>query len=340
MFIDNNCEVITQDGWKKINDINNQDKIFGLNKDLQTGGFSDVVDAGVRREKKLGFNLLGRRADVNLACDQPFLFYNQRMEIQINLPNYILDGKINYGLMNSPVKPVINNNELTDEELFRISFQADGSIIYYQPTNGKKYKQSGTYELSKERKMKRLEHILNKNNIRYAKVPVKTKVQHTQLYKYLVIPTNKELLTKTFKDWVNLTNYNQSLAKDFIEEAMQWDGTDNRERGRNSLAWVNTDFDNVEIIHMLGIMAGYRVIRSVTKFDNHWLDCYRLHMIEGVQTGLTLTKTTLANHLLFRDIETELPFIYVRNGDKTCLFLNDKNLILPKMLIDRKYVNN
>ncbi len=144
---------------------------------------------------------------------------------------------------------------LTPIERLRIAIQADGSRKFFRGNRPRLGCGAGAeYEIrvKKERKIKRLDWILEHAGISYTKLPIPSK---KGFYSY-TIRIDSEFDYKQF-DWVNLYNKSHKWCRDFISELAEWDG--NHTGKKNCKLRFNTsNAQAADIAQMVGIAAGYR----------------------------------------------------------------------------------
>ena len=120
-----------------------------------------------------------------------------------------------------------DKTSLTDYEKFLIALQADGTILLENKEEGTNKNRNGnkngmitvTFTFSKERKIKKLKELLLNLNFTFRETKYKKHFFSIKIPKNLII-------SKSFKDWVNLNHINYSWAQEFLEELKYWDGWD------------------------------------------------------------------------------------------------------------------
>jgi ribonucleoside-diphosphate reductase alpha chain len=161
--------------------------------------------------------------------------------------------------VNSAPKIKGNKQFLTTLERFFIAYQADGCT---NPTGLSNGRLSGTiiytFHFKKERKIKRLESIINELGFYYTKKPGKNND-----FNILVRVPNNISLKKDFNEWIDLKSINQEWAVSFIDELRHWDGSFKND---NSARYSTTNKNNADITQIIGIIAGYKTkLRKITR---------------------------------------------------------------------------
>ena len=129
---------------------------------------------------------------------------------------------------------------LTFLERLNIAFQADGSYV----TNTKS---SIRFSFNKQRKIDRMEKLLNSNEISYKKYTLSNGIFEFN------IKFNSELLHKNF-DWVDTSDLCSNWCKEFIEELSHWDSTI---RSENRIKFDTTNKSVVDVVELVALSAGY-----------------------------------------------------------------------------------
>jgi hypothetical protein len=190
-------------------------------------------------------------------------------------------------------------DELTDMDRLNIAYQADGT-----PVGG--YKNSGvnrdgsrnggflcySFTLTKERKISRLLDIVNRLGLWHT---VSDKDEDGRI-KVLVWVEKSHVLSKYFKDWVDLSNKSYKWCKSFIEEATNWDGYNTP--GYDHSGYDSTVEENSDIVQAICTLAGYRA-KKHTKEDKR-SDTYKdLHRL-SIPTGKdSLSRGTVKKDTIF-----------------------------------------
>jgi ribonucleotide reductase beta subunit family protein with ferritin-like domain len=149
------------------------------------------------------------------------------------------------------------STSLSAMERLRIAIQADGSRRYF---NGRPRLGSGSgaeYDIrvKKERKIKRLDWILESAGVDFTKTPMSRSGYYC--YTIRIDPENDY---KEF-DWVNLYGKSSEWCRDFINELAEWDG--NRTSTKNCKIKFSTSNESAaNIAQMVGVAAGYRTLLS------------------------------------------------------------------------------
>lgn len=162
-------------------------------------------------------------------------------------------------------KALNKGRQLTDLERLNIAFQADGS--YTTKTTS-----SVRFAFSKERKMNRLENILNTANIEFAKYKLAD-----GRFEYS-IKISSELMHKDF-NWIDISDLDENWCKEFIEELSHWDSSI-RNDGRFKFDTINKEV--MDVVELIALSAGYGCLVSHTE-DNrkeHFSDVYTANILK------------------------------------------------------------
>jgi ribonucleoside-diphosphate reductase alpha chain len=154
---------------------------------------------------------------------------------------------------------------LTQLERFLIAYQADGSTNPSGTSNGKL---SGnkiySFHFKKQRKIDRLENILNEVGFYYTK-----SFGNENDTTFCVRVPNEIIPTKYLNEWVNISDITQEWACSFIEELKHWDSS---QASENCIKYSTVNSKNADLTQIVGIVAGYKtklikIKRDITRQD-------------------------------------------------------------------------
>ena len=243
------AEILTDKGFLDFKDLSYSDKVAQYNQD----GTIEFVKPTKLHSYDFNGNLLsfvgGSEGQINFCVTD-----NHRIPYIASNGSFVIKEA-----KDLPLKPVfkisglakIENGELNDFEKLLIAFQADGS--YSTRDNEYTGFRKGTLPmrfptLKKERKIKRLEELLDKLNFNY------TKSTYEKGNSYRIeVPFTKDL-SKTF-NWVDLTNVSSKWCRSFIEELQYWSGSLVR---KNTIVYSSVLKENVDMIQAIASMGGVR----------------------------------------------------------------------------------
>ncbi len=243
------AEILTDKGFMDFKDLSYSDKVAQYNQD----GTIEFVEPIKLHSYHFNGNLLsfigGAEKQINFCVTD-----NHRIPY--------ISGKGNFVIKEAkdlPLKPIfkisglskIENRGLNDFERLLIAFQADGS--YSTRDNEYTGFRKGTLPmrfvtLKKERKIKRLEELLDRLKFNY------TKSTYDKGNSYRIeVPFTKDL-SKTF-DWVDLTKISSQWCNEFIEELQYWDGSKAK---KEIIVYSSIIKDNVDIIQAIASLGGIK----------------------------------------------------------------------------------
>lgn len=216
-------EVLTKTGWVEIKDINIGDKIACAHIDDLAISFEEVFDkVPVKQQDTYTNNGLTVTKDHRLVyriengknwkLDEYQRLYKDSRQIYIPMAgNNIFEG---INISNDMIK-------------FIVSVQADAHYMYEEDINKNKKYYGIEYHLKKERKINRLEDILNSLFIPYKKSFRKDGTTVIRIYNYDNINIVNDICeqyldNKTFT-W-DLIHMNKEQANVFLDEILLWDG--------------------------------------------------------------------------------------------------------------------
>ena len=160
---------------------------------------------------------------------------------------------------------------LTSEEpMLNKEYVNENNEIIYKNRNGKNGFISVTFSFLKERKITRLREILNDLNFDYKESKYETNRKQTL---FTVKVPSTLIITKNFKDWINLVELSYDFSREFIQELKYWDGWD---YDRNTFGYDTTSKDNADIVEAIAIIGGYKSSYKILKSTEISFFGYRL----------------------------------------------------------------
>ncbi len=274
-------EVLTTNGWKRLDAVDQTDMVL----EYRTDGTVDFVKPYklINKEFKgdlIRFHNTSRAIDLTCTDDHDIAYMQLTKYGQKFVKQKAKDFTPHYRrqFLTGGFKQT-GRNQLTWEERFLIALQADGTLDYRIAEYGKHtgYK-TAKFTLQRERKKERLKLILDNLGWEYTINDVKGKEG------YIHVKVKGPLtLSKTF-DWVKLNEVSHEWAADFLDEVMQWDGSDKYKDGMvndySSIVPINVD-----IIQALAAICGRRATRTLVeekRSENH-SDRHRVVVYHGNQ---------------------------------------------------------
>lgn len=292
--VDDKTEILTTNGWKLFEDLNNEDKVAQYEKD---GNITFIKPIKIIKKDydgdMISISNVGKHVDMLLTPDHRVIFEstNSNNEMKECLAK---DFRGNF-LKKIPVAGISSNDQdfgISMYERFLIALQADGSLNDPELRNGKI---SGckvvTFNLKKERKIKRLKWILSELGFEYTDSLTKKK----QTSFYIKVPLSYNLF-KFFKDWdLDISKVSRRWCNEFIEESMNWDGSIRKDTG--TYVYSSTCKSNIDFCQSLAILCGYKtsVYHGVDNRSESYSDCYRLSILpeKRTQSGQSLIKKSI-----------------------------------------------
>lgn len=272
---DSETEVLTDSGWIKFPELNDSHKVAAFNIDDETIIFEKPKRIINTPYEGLMYHYAGKENNkINqLVSPNHRILYKQSGKYQFKEAR---SYKPNHHHQTLPVAGKATGNKvLSFYERFLIALQADGTLPELNNKN-RNGADSGfipvTFKLKRERKIKRLEALLLKLNFSYTK-----SLCPDGASKYYVKVPMHLVRTKKFKDWVSLDNLSLSYCRDFIEEIMEWDGSDVHKDG-SVVYYSSTIEDNTDVVQSIATLANYVTTKSV-QHDNRketYNNVYRL----------------------------------------------------------------
>jgi ribonucleoside-diphosphate reductase beta chain len=265
-FVQGDCyhketDILTNRGFIKFSELTEDDLVAQVV--YQNGEFVSEFVKPVRTVKKM-FN-----GDMMLIAD------NRRRTKQCVTPThdivYTYKGNIvkekacdaviyqNKKFHNS-AKGTGSLTKLTPFDRLRIAFQADGNVK--KDVDGSKLGYiPHRFAFKKQRKADRLRNILFECGLDFVE---KEEDRHCGKYFEFYVKGLAYKLDKNF-DWVDISKVDSNWCKEFLIEAVEWDGTKTK---HNRYTYTNTNTKALDVIHAVGTLAGLTISNRSIKNDD------------------------------------------------------------------------
>lgn len=270
------AEVLTREGWQKIEDWNGGDII-------QWDESGDVFFAPATRVQfpyqGEMVRMCGSRSELLCTPDHRVPSFSQRNH---NL-SVSFAGDLHATSRSIPLGGVFNG-DFESEWITRaiVMFQADGSISNDYRTKGT----LPTYKLHfrKPRKIDRCRTILKNSNIRFNE-----RIEGDGTTRFYIANVNAPdwlKQSKIFGSW--LFNHDPKV---FVDELKHWDGTTDRRNDNPGTDYVTCSFNNAEWVQTLAHLAGTSAtIKSRGIRNKNWSEAFRVFVLRqgraGCESGL------------------------------------------------------
>lgn len=260
-------QVLTPKGFIKITDLKIGDKVYGYKE----GIIKEEPILKITRKPFKGqmHRIYNKKHSIILTPNhQQIIYNNHRGWFKDTVENTRLHHHYKLPVTGHFIENEGVEREFTDLDRLKIAIQADGTLLTYF-ANGKNKKIPGTdnkkslkgangganYSIGvyKERKIKRLENILDNLKIPYNKKYVTN--HHGNSGYIFQFNLDYGSNYKEF-DWVYEKPLTREYCEQFIEELLQWDGHISTKK--LEMCYASTNKKCIDIAEHLAILAGYR----------------------------------------------------------------------------------
>ena len=261
--------ILTPHGWSKFSDLTNDSLVAQVEDD---GSYVYVKPLKIFNEYYNGdvyhFKDFHGKMDLVVTPNHRMVYKKGDMWITEQAEKIKPQSHLKSFIRSSNAQDKKRN--LTFLERLNIAFQADGSYI----TNTKS---SIRFSFSKQRKIDRMEKLLNSNEISYKKYTLSNGIFEFN------IKFNSELLHKNF-DWVDTSDLCSNWCKEFIEELSHWDSTI---RSENRIKFDTTNKSVVDVVELVALSAGYGCY--ISKHEDYrkliFSDVYTANILKNNKLG-------------------------------------------------------
>jgi len=284
-------EVMTPNGWKMLEEMREGDSVYGFSE-----GNLKIEKVLKKTSKTFKGNLIkigNKRHHKIVTPTHDIILKNKKGWYKQTAEECKLHNEAYIPVTVSYI--TTDERNLTDLERLYIAIQADGSKSYWY--NSKKEKQERgiaggynyTISLVKNRKIERLDYLLNKTGIEH------TRSEAKDSYVSYYIRLDNEYNYKTFNTWVDFNKVSKEWCEEFINEVLLWDGHDYG----NEVGYSSINKENIDLVQQIAILAGYRTkVRknNDSKRKSTYNDCYKLSFTnknKGITRAHSYTKTLI-----------------------------------------------
>lgn len=326
-------EVLTTNGWKRIDEITLDDKVMASNingvgafvnpKEIHIYDYNDNIS---KFEGKNVSQFVTKQHRMLLQDRKGKRFVKRVQDIET--PSNVLT----YGMINALSNTKNNERKITTYERFLIALQADGSIyreyidengkIINKNRNGKNGFISTTFSFKKERKINRLVEILKELNFEYTLANYENNKEQTLI---TVKVPNDLIISKSFNDWITLEELTYDFSREFINELKYWDGWDYE---NPTFGYDTTNQENAKLVEIIGFIGGYKTSFNIQKSNEiNEKDCYRLTFNSkknySARNGIIRTEEHYNGKVYCLSVEGE--FFAIRHNGKVSITGNCKH---------------
>lgn len=205
-----------------------------------------------------------------------------------------------------------NSGELSDWEKLCIAFQADGV---------KKWagNYAYTFRFTRERKIERLQTILNNLGIEYTKSLQKTNVTSFYVKVGKPLPVNF--------DWVKIDKIGSEWCKQFLHELAYWDGSFSVDTKKDAITFSTTDKSVIDTIQAISCLclATCTIYEPTKKEEHHKLrwSAY-ITFDKSFTSGRAIEKTSVQYGGMVYCVEVPSGVVIVRRKGKTVVCGNSR----------------
>ena len=327
-------ELLTPNGWAKVEDLTKESLVAQWHECGEID-FVNPVKLSFSEHKK-AYRLYNDQGHIDQTVSAkhrvPYLTKHGNLKVveaEKAKPNpyskHILAGELRGG----------DKYELSDTERLRIAIQADGSVHNYNGRDGSLCEYIRVnFDLTKERKKKRLIEILNNLGINYD--VRETSDSNSVLYSVHCPP---DIAEKSFC-WVDLSDKTLEWCQQFIDEISEWDG---HKISKNRVIYCSTDKSCIDVVQSIASLCNYRTCIGMQE-DNRkysYKNYYRLFICKhrNYVKGGSVNKVEIEYDGLMYGVEVPSGFILIRSNDSVSVTGNSLHVefginLINKIIVD------
>lgn len=273
---DKDTEVLTPDGWIKINEYNDQ-RILVYDKNSDTT-FFDTPYAYIKQKCDKFYHFHSTKGlDQMLSAEHKMLIWrgykNKKYTQNIEMALDVFNEHNNHTKSNRAIKTTFNfkqENLPISDKMIRVlvMISADGNIRIN--------KNNTTYvelHFRKQRKIDRAKTLLNNAGLSFNE----SIVQDKSTYIYVTIPT---IISKSLQQFYNASKEQLQIV---IDEIYHWDGTIDSKRNHKSFS--TTDKINADVIQFAHAVNGIRAGIYCINQNENWNTTYNVYETQNEYVG-------------------------------------------------------
>ena len=282
---DESAKLLTKDrGWVSISEITTKDTVLQYNKD-GSSSFEKVLSTSSHIPKEM-FNFKGNGYDLKVSGGHRMVYLEKEKKNNHSPEIWNLKestARDYYFLPKTYFRKNIltATNHISDskkEDLnwmdkFIIALQADGNIArrdYEYP------KEDATirFSFSKDRKVSRLKHIAEMAGLDITEISstVDKRYPRRKIKRNFLVRLDKNLLKdfsfdKNFHDYFDLSDFNEKVAREFIEELKEWDAYN--DVVNDAIVYYTANESNSMFVQAVSTLASYNFRPSLRKDERN-----------------------------------------------------------------------
>ena len=314
-------ELLTDKGWKKMSEINEDDVIAQYDLNTEEISFSKPYRVIWRKHKGKMYKLVDNRGEViqNVTEGHDLVVKSISSKTgKVTIKKEKVEESVFNAYKKIPCSGYKKNGKkkLTAIERFAVALQADGTIDKKR-TGSRHGFQVYHFAFKKERKVKRFKSILHQLKKEGVRVEWSLNKRKNGYYGFYVKLDNLIKLSKDFSH-IKINDKTTEWAREFIDEIKYWDGYIPKDR--KSFYYGITDKKALNKILEIFVISGYKfkVVKKEDKRRENFRPLYKIRWWENI------------NNLETQSLKKE-PYEY--NGYVGCV-------TMPKGTIITRYENN
>jgi ribonucleotide reductase beta subunit family protein with ferritin-like domain len=241
---DDQTELLTSVGWKSVVDINDKDKIAQYDKDTREISFIVPMKVVCYDYNGIMHHYKNERTDICVTPNHDLILIHPSTRKVSKRKSFEGKWGRNYQY---PLSGIGTGEEtdLSNYERLLIAIQADGCLRGNCPSVPDHHR-TCDINISKQRKIERLEFLLNSLSVNFSK----TENNETTKYTF-VVPGNVQVSSIKSFDYIDISTFSKQKANLFIEELLLWDG----DQVKN---WYSTNKKAVDVVQSIATLADIR----------------------------------------------------------------------------------
>ena len=316
-------ELLTQDGWKAIEQVTTDDLVAQYDPDTNTTSFArpKIVDPHHSEEV---YEIVANNGNARqIVSGGHRVYFEEKVKKNTECQDWqpaVAEArdlhKINLKTAHRSFRsaaPAAPGDGLTDLDRMLIAINADGSIRGEQYTGEITGTIPTSFTFAKERKAERFLNLASSLGWKVSEVSSRDSRRHFNLAVPVEYVADR---SKLFKHWWNLTEKSSTWCHEFIEENGRWDG--HSLKGGYGVTFYTTRKEDSDFFVAAAQLAGHRS-RTTVRVDDR-SDTFA----DSYITNVTWSKDTVgAQSMQVRKVEPQMvycvqvptTFLVTRNGE-------------------------
>lgn len=261
---DDQSEILTSEGWKRFDSLDENELVAQYCLETKEISFAKPLKVIRQRYKGKMHHYSSKGTDLMVTPNHDLiLIHPESRKVSKNKSE---NGKWGRNYLYPRAGLFSLDSEFSFLDALIVAIQADGCLRGLCPSaEGRNWK-TVDFNLTKVRKIERLEQILNNLKIPYTKRKKTVKDNENRQVITFCVPDNLDINSIKNFDYFKLCEMGQSRAEGFINELVNWDGTMSSDV---NIAFYSTNKQAIDKVQAIASISGHGASISVNRTKDY-----------------------------------------------------------------------